>query len=250
LRLDKGVNIKDMVAVTPGTLLISNQWKECVQLLDSRTGRVLCEVQLQDKPGRMCLADRNTAALLVGEADIQIIQVKDKTLILGKVVAVGKHTLGISSCSNTLVVSYGQKPWLEKVSMDGKVLKQFDMKGNPKLFHFPDFMCTTPDGSVFISDPGSIMIKQVDWSLNLRQTFTSPLLSEPHGITAVTEDQILVCSFNNHSILLLKPSTNTMSTLLGKKDEIVYPNSLAYCPDEKKLFVALGTGIIKVYQIA
>jgi len=67
----------------------------------------------------------------------------------------------------------------------------------------------------------------------------------------VTEDQILVCSTENDSLVLLQPSTNTMSTLLGKVDGIEYPYSLAYCPDQKKVYVApyLSTHTIKVYQI-
>jgi len=162
---------------------------------------------------------------------------------------VGKYVLGITSSRNTLVVSYRKKPWLEKVSMDGKVLQQFDMKGNPQHFQFPDFMCTTPDGSDMNTDPK--MITQVDASLNIIQTFTSPLLKWPHGITAVRDDQILVCNQENHSIVLLQPSTNTMSTLLGKEDEIERSYSLTYCPYGKKLFVASSSAeIINVYQIA
>jgi len=251
LRLDEEAYIADMAAVTPGTILISNGMKKCVQLLDNRKGRLLCEVQLQDEPGRMCLTDRNTAAVCVGEDEIQMIQVKDKTLIPGRALTVGKYVLGITSSRNTLVVSYRKKPWLEKVSMDGKVLKQFDMRQNSEHFKFPHYICTTPDGSVFISDQGTQMITQVDGSLNLLQTFTSSLLKWPDGITAVREDQILVCSYYNHSIVLLQPSTNTVSTLLGKEDEILNPYSLTYCPDEKKLFVASpSTEIINVYQIA
>jgi len=255
LRFDKKkVYIEDMAAVTPDTLLISNRMKKRVQLLDRRKGWILCKVKLQEYPGRMCLADRNTAAVCVGVDKIQMIQVEDKTLTLCGVVTVGKYVLGITSSRKTLVVSYRKKPWLEKVSMDGKVLKQFDMKGNPQHFHSPGFMCTTPDGSVFISDCGTQMITQVDASLNILQTFTSPLLDVPCGIIAVMEDQILVCSYSreNQSIVLLQPSTNTMSTLLGRGDEIYLPYSLTYCPHEKKLFVKSDTinKVIRVYHIA
>jgi len=103
---------------------------------------------------------------------------------------------------------------------------------------------------VFISDSGKHTITKVDAQLNLLQTFTSPLLQTPYGITAVTEDQILVCSQDNNSLLLLQPSTNTVSALLGKNDGIEWPHSLAYCTDQKKLFVAqVSTGTIHVYQI-
>ena len=91
----------------------------------------------------------------------------------------------------------------------------------------------------------------VDASLNILQTFTSPLLQDLRGIISVTEDQVLVCSHMNNSILLLQPSTNTVTTLLGKDDGIDSPHSLAYCPDQKRLYIAPSylTDTIKVYQI-
>jgi len=51
--------IQDIAAVIPGTLLISDGRKKCVQLLDRRKGQVLCEVELQGQPGRQehsCIA--------------------------------------------------------------------------------------------------------------------------------------------------------------------------------------------------
>ena len=207
----------------------------------------------------MCLAYENTAAVCVGLDKIQMIQVKDKKLTLGRVVTVGKYLLGITSSSNYLVVSYSQRPWIEKVSMDGQSLEKFDNGRNPKHFKHPEFMCTVSDGSVFISDRDTKMITKLDANLKILQKFKSRLLKDPHGIISVTEDQILVCSQQNHSIVMLQPSTNTMSTLLGVEDQISCPYSLTYCPDQKKLFVALHQHCpdtidtireIKVYQIA
>jgi len=250
IQMDRGRTfIISMTLVTPDTLLVSNRSKSCVQLFDSGKGGVLSQVQLQDNAGTLCLTDRNTAAVSAGKK-IQMIQVKDNTLTLGTVLTVSDSILGITSSRNCLVVSYSQPPWLEVVSMDGQVQHQFDMKGKSNHIFSPSYICTAPGGSVFISDGGRNTITQVDAQLNLLQTFTSPLLHYPCGITAVTEDQILVCSWGNKSILLLQPSTNTVSTLLGKDDGIELPRSLAYCTNQKKLFVTGGdTGIIQVFQI-
>ena len=246
-----GELIRDMTVVTPDLLLVSKNSKKCVQLLDSRQGGVLSEVQLQEEAGTLCLTDRNTAAMTIGLIRIQMIQMKDNTLTLGRVLTMSKSILGLASSRNCLVVSYSKPPWLEVVSMDGQVQHQFDKKGNSQPFISPNYICTTPDGSVFISDYGTSTITKVDAQLNLLQTFTSPLLQEPHGITAVTEDEILVCSYRNHSIVLFQPSNNTMSTLLGKDDGIEEPNTLTYCPDLKKVYVAQSnTDTIKVYQMS
>jgi len=186
----------------------------------------------------------------MGLNQIQMIQVKDNKLTLGRVLTVRRNICGIAFSRNCLVVSYSKPPWLEVVSMDGQVQHQFDKKGNSQHFKFPRYMCTTPDGSVFISDNDTNTITQVDTQLNLLQTFTSPLLQDRWGITAVTEDQILVSSWKNHRLLLLQPSTNTVSTLLGKDDGIEFPNSLTYCTDQKKLYISQCiTNNIKVFQI-
>jgi len=241
-----GCFINDLAVVSPDMLLVSNQSKQCVQLLDCLKREVVSGVQLQDKPHRLCLTDRNTAAVQVGYTKIQMIKVKNKTLTKGRDLTV----YGLTSSRNSLVVAYGRQPWLAVISLDGKVLHQLDKSGKSQQFNYPSFMCTTPGGSLFISDSGTDTITKVDAQLNILQTFTSPLLQEPRGITAVTEDQILVCSYSNHSLVLLQPSTNTMSTLLGKDDEIAHPYSLTYCPDQKKVYVASNfTNTIKVYQM-
>ena len=180
-------------------------------------------------------------------------KVKNNTLTKDRGLTVSDAVYGLTSSRNSLVVSYRSQPWLAVISMDGKVLHQLDKSRKSQHFTLPDFMCTTPGGSVFISDNGTHTITKVDAQLNIIQTFTSPLLQEPCGITAVTEDQILVCSNSNHSIVLLQPSTNTMSTLLGEADGIKWPYSLTYCPDQKKVYVTAshtGTSCIKVYQVS
>jgi len=245
--------IQDLAVVSPDMLLVSNRIKQCVQLLDCLKGEVVSEVKLQDFPFRLCFTDRNTAAVKVEDRRIQMIKVKDNTLTKGRELTMSKNMCGLTSSRNSLVVSYGSRPWLAVISLDGKVLHPLDKSGKSQHFMYPAFMCTTPGGSMFVSDNGTHTITKVDAQLNIIQTFTSPLLQEPCGITAVTEDQILVCSNSNHSIVLLQPSTNTMSTLLGEADGIKWPYSLTYCPDQKKVYVTAshtGTSCIKVYQVS
>jgi len=243
--------IEDLAVVSPDMLLVANSRKLCVQLLDCLKGEVVSEVHLQEWPYSMSLTDKNTAAVRVGGGQIQMIKVKDKTLTKGRELTVSGNICGLTSSRNSLVVAYNSQPWLEVVSIDGKVLHQFDKSGTSQHFNYPASMCTTPRGSVFISDHGTHTITKVDAQLNLLQTFTSPLLQTPYGITAVTEDRILVCSNCNHSLVLLQPSTNTMSTLLGKDDGIEDPFSVTYCPDQKKIFIAsYHTDTIKVYHMS
>jgi len=241
--------INHLAVVSPDMLLLSNWSKQCVQLLDCLKGEVVSEVQLQDYPYKLCLTDRNSAAVKVGDTRIQMINVKDMKLTLGKGLSVSGRICGLTSSRNSLVLSYGRQPWIEVISIDGKVPHKFDKSGNSLNFWYPSFMCTTPGGSVFISDYATNKITKVDKQLT---TFTSPLLQVPYGITSVTEDQILVCSCNTNSLLLLQPSANTMFTLLEEKDGIVAPSALTYCPGQKKVYVvpSYNTDKIKVYQIS
>ena len=241
--------IEDLAVVSPDMLLVANSRKLCVQLLDCLKGEVVSEVHLQEWPYSMSLTDKNTAAVRVGGGQIQMIKVKDKTLTKGRELTVSGNICGLTSSRNSLVVAYNSQPWLEVVSIDGKVLHQFDKSGTSQHFNYPASMCTTPRGSVFISDHGTHTITKVDAQLNLLQTFTSLLFHASRGFTAVTEDQILVCSYWTHSIQLLQPTTNTKSTLLWKDDGFELPWSLTYCPDQKIVYVAPhGTNTIKVYQ--
>ena len=253
IQLPEGKNIiQDLEVVSPDMLLVSNHSKGCVQLLDCLKGEVVSEVQLEGGPWRMCLTDRNTAAVHVGDGEIQMIKVKNKKLTMGTVLTVNVTIRGLTSSRNSLVVSYNGPPWIEMISIHGDFLHVFDKSAKSQHFKYPYFMCTTQNGSVFVSDIDTDTITKVDNQFNMLQTFTSPLLDIPCGIIAVTEDQILVCSNNNHSIVLLQPSSNTMSTLLGEDDGIEEPHNLTYCPDLKKVYVASTgfTGTIKVYQMS
>jgi len=241
--------IADMAVLSPYLLLVSNSTKKCVLLLDCLKSKVVSKVQVQGVTYIMCLIDRKIAAVNVGGGKIQMIKVKYNTLTKDRELIGSDSIAGLTFSGHSLVVAYFCPPWLEVISMDGKVLHQFEELGTSQHFKAPSFMCTTPGGSVFLSDWGTNTITKVDAQLNILQTFTSPMLQEPRGLTAVTEDQILVCSSKNHSIVLLQPSTNTMCTLLGKDDGIEESYYLTYCPDQKKVYVASAGWIdtIKVY---
>jgi len=154
---------------------------------------------------------------------------------------------GITTSGDNLVVTYRYHPWLERISNDGKVLHQFHSTEKSRHLKEPDFITTSPDGTLWVSDYNSTITK-MDAGLTILQTFTSPLLYLPRSITAVTNNQILVCSQRNNSILLIQPSTNTISTLLGKDDGIK-AYSLTYCPQDRKIFFApYSTDSIQVFK--
>ena len=242
--------INDIAVVTPDTLLLSNQTEKNVQLIDTRTGRVLSVVSLQGEPGGLCLTRNDQAAVAV-EEKIQMIDVKGQTLTNSTVLNLRYPLSGITKLDDTsFVLSYNVSPWLEVVTADGKVSHQFDKNGTTQHFKRPDFLTTSVDNLIYVSDNGTNKITRLDSSLQMLQTLSSPLLSTPHDIISISPDQLLVCSYYNDRIVLLNTRTGKSSIILGNKDEIHSPFSLSYCPEQKKLYVAaLCTDKLNVYWL-
>jgi len=230
--------INDIAVVTPDTLLLSNQTEKNVQLIDTRTGRVLSVVSLQGEPGGLCLTRNDQAAVAV-EEKIQMIDVKGQTLTNSTVLNLRYPLSGITKLDDTsFVLSYNVSPWLEVVTADGKVSHQFDKNGTTQHFKRPDFLTTSVDNLIYVSDNGTNTITRLNSSLQLLQTFSSPLLAMPRGIISISPDQLLMCSYYNDRIVLLNTRTGKSSILLREQAGIYRPWSLSYCPEQTKLYVA------------
>jgi len=242
--------INDLAVVSQDSLLVCIGYELKVELVSRQMGKVLSQLDLEGEPWRVCLVGSSRAAVTLGRTQkVQLIKIKGNTLVKDKVLDMSHSVWGITTSGDNLVVTYMEQPWLEVITTDGKVLHQFHSTGETQHFKSPYFITTSPDGTLWVSDHGNNTITKLDASLTILQTFTSPLLQWPHGITAVTEDEILVCSKRNNSLVLLQPSTNTMSTLLGKDDGIESPHSLIYFPQERKIFVAPSyTDSINVFK--
>ena len=250
------VNIRDTLIVSPDRILLCNESKGNVQLVDTREGRVLSEVSLPcwlKKPSlrRLCLTRKDQATVTVKGNKVQMINVQGQSVTLGKVLTLNYDPWGVSTCGdNDLVVSYHMAPWLEVISTEGSVCHQFHQTGPTSHFKYPDFLTTSLDGYVYVSDWGTKTITKLDSSLHLIQTFSSPLLDSPYGIISISPDQLLVCSHYKHSVVLLNTRTGKSSTLLGLQDGIILPYSLGYCPELKLLYICRYlTGRLKVYKV-
>jgi len=246
----KACDIRDIAVVSQDTLLVVNLSRGMVQLVSSMTGKVLSQLALEGEPRRVCLVGRDRAAVTIGWLQmVQLITIKGNTLVKDEVLKVSDDVYGIANSGDNLVVTYihTRQPWLEVISMDGTVMNRFNNTGKSHVFQKPLFIASSSDGTIWITDGENNTITKMDAGLNILQTFASPLLKGPSGITAVTGDQVLVCSSRTDSLVLLQPSTNTVSTLLGKDNGIEEPHCLTYCPQEKKIFVATAGEITNIH---
>ena len=236
--------------MSPDSLLISNWTKESIQHVDSRTGSTLSEVSTSPRgPKGICLIGERAAVTMSG-MKVQLVHVRGGRLTLGTVLGVKAQPWGVATSGDNVVVSYNSPPWLEVMSPDGSVLHQFQDPAAAQTFKSPDFLTTSSDGFHYVADFDLDTITKLDSSLKVLQTFSDPQLKGPRGITLVGDGQLLVCSWSKCSIVHVNVNSGKMTTILGKADGIVKPKSLAFCPQQRKIFVCTGneTDSIQVYQ--
>ena len=238
-RDERKFTIHDIAVVSPSRLLVSDSTNGTLRLVDSVNGGVLSQLSPQGYPWGVCLLGngRATVALFVKQ-QIQFIRVDGDTLTLDKSIKVKGFVIGISACDSHLVVTYGEPGRVETITVDGRVIEEMDnKKAGKQLFQYPYHITISNSGDVFVSDCGTRTVIQMDRTLRITRTFTSPMLKEPFGIVSVGTDQLLVADKEGNSIVALNPTNGTVTPLLGQADGIQEPGAVAWCPASQKLYV-------------
>jgi len=239
------------ITVVSDTRLLAAVGGSRVMLVDSQTGGTVAQVTPQANPYRVCMWDNNTAVVTLDRQKVQFININGDSLKMGRSLSVNRNVYGVGRSGDRLVVSYGSPPGLEVLSMDGRVMHTFSNKAAGRdVFKSPSFITTSTDGMVYVSDGGNSTITQLDMNLRVTKTFSDPMLQAPRGIISVSADQVLVCSYDNHRILLLCHSTSLITSILEEQDGIEKPFALTYSPSQRKLYVVPygGAKTIQVFQ--
>jgi len=249
--------IDDISVVSSDYILLCFYLNENVKLVNIRDGGVLSEVSVTSSWAnifssymrkRLFLIRKDQAAVAFSNK-VQFITIQGQSITLGTVLKLNHDPRGVSMCGESaLVVLYDTAPWLDVISPDGSVRHQFCQTGATSHFKYPNYLTTSVDGYVYVSDWGTNSITKLDSSLQVLQTFSNRMLSWPHGIISISSDQVLVCSYKNDRIVLLNTRTGKSSILLGPQDGIQRPMSLSYCPEQEKLYVT-QEGCLKVYKL-
>jgi len=251
LKVDTGVwGIFDITVVSDTRLLAAVWGGSRVMLVDSRTGGTVAQLTLQAYPHRVCMWDNNTAVVTLDGQKVQFININGDSLKMGRSFSVNGDVRGVGRSGDRLVVSYLSPSWLEVLSMDGRVMRTFSNKAAGRdVFKNPLFITTSTDGMVYVSDGSNSTITQLDMNLRVTRTYSDAMLQAPRGIISVSADQVLVCSRDNHRILLLCTSTGLITSILGQQDGIQEPRALTYSPPQRKLYVVSAAGsAIQVFQ--
>jgi len=130
---------------------------------------------------------------------------------------------------------------LAKMTIKGQVIDVVDNQiAGIQLLRYPGFFAISTVGDIYVSDRTACTVIQMDRTLHITKTFTSPMLASPRGIVSVSTNQLLVADRNSHSIVVLNPINGTVTHLLGPTDGIQKPRAVAWCPASKKLYVSGG----------
>jgi len=249
IQLDKQ-KINDTVLVSPTKLLLSIFEDKKVVLVDSESHKVLSEIVLQDNPRFICMTSAHLAATTSVNKHIQFLKLHGSSLKTDTTMNVDVDVMGIAAYKNNLVVSY-DPPGVRIISKDGTLIHKLDnTTAGREVFKNPRWIATTSDDSIYVTDWGTHEITRLDSSLTILQTFSGSMLKAPFGIISLNRDQLLVCSYANNSILLIRPSTNNMTVLLEKQHGIEKPQSICFIKEQKKLYVAPHGKKILIFQMA
>jgi len=244
-------DIPDFAMVSPTEMLVCDSGESKVNLVNSTVGGVVASVSVPGWPMRICLLSGMAAVSLTGKK-VQFIRVGRGSLTLDRVLEVDKAVYGISTLDSFLVTSSTDPPGMTIMSVDGKLMYTVDnQKEGRKIFKQPAFLTSSTDGYIYVSDWDTDTLTKLDNKLNVLKTFTDPSLQNIKGIISISRDQLLVCSQNNHRIVLLNTRTGNMTVLLGEQDGLKEPYALTYCHIQRNLFVApsASTTHIQVYKL-
>jgi len=234
-----------MTCLSDNRLLVAGHLESSVKLIDTTSGTVACSTLLSAMPWTICMYDGDTALVtLPMKKLIQFIRIDGKTLKLAKTMNVSGYIQGITTFRENIVVSYAFPSGVEMLSRTGSLKVRIDnTTAGREVFMCPDYLTTSTDQqSIYVSDGETHIITRLDNRLHILQTFTHDLLRCPTGITAMSDDEILVATCVSNTIVSLQPSTGTCEKLLGEEDGIVEPKAIAYSPTQKTLYVSSWNG--------
>ncbi|XP_052778903.1 uncharacterized protein LOC128216383 [Mya arenaria] len=228
--------------LSTGRLLLADCNNNSVQLVETTTNKMVSQVKLPSDPWDLCLLPGDRAAVTLPlMKKIQFVSTQEN-VTLQDVVKIDGRCRGIDFCDDNLIVSCSHPGKVVLMDMKGKVKKSVGKgsRGKP-LFQEPEYLTVTRESQtppvIYVSDWLTRTITKLSISLEVLHTYHDPILGSPRGLTAVGDNQLLVCGWGSNNILLLDTLTGKITQLLGKEEGIESPQSVAYCPLRKMLFV-------------
>lgn len=235
----QNINIFCMTLVSQNTIIFSDGVNVKLILIDKDIGSELSAVTLPECPRVICKIDNKRVVATTSEKSVRFISLNDNALCIDTAFNIDVDIFGIAGLANDFVISHESPAGVSIISNEGRQIHTTDnVIAGRHVFKNPRRIATPPDDTIYVTDRGTHEIIRFDASLKILQTFSGDTLRYPVGIIYINTDQLLVCSRNTDNIILIRPSTNSMTVLLDKQHGIYRPTSLGFCKEEKKLFIA------------
>ncbi|XP_052780362.1 uncharacterized protein LOC128217318 [Mya arenaria] len=233
--------LTSMTLLSRGRLLLADCHNCSVKLVDTTTNKMVSQVKLPGQPWDMCLLPGDRAAVTLPlKNKIQFVSTQGNVTLLDRVKVDG-YCYGIDFCDDYLVVSFCPGK-VVLMNMKGKVKKSlYKYNSGEPLFQNPCYLTVTRESLtspvIYVSDWSTNTITKLSISLEVLHTYQDPILKSPRVMTAVGDNQLLVCGMDSYNILLLDTLTGKITQLLGREEGIESPRILAYCSQKKMMFV-------------
>jgi len=228
-----------MTLVSEDKILFSDAINKKIILFDKCNGKQFSEILLRASPRIIYMVDNSQAVASTSDKYIQWINIPSNVLTTDSEIKVDVEIYGLTCRGDNFVVAHESPPGVAIIGKDGKVIHKVDnVISGRKLFENPRCITTPSDGSIYVTDRGTRQIFRFDACLTVLQSFSGELLSYPLGIIYINRDQLLVCNKDDDNIILIRPSSNSMTVLLDKQHGIECPTSLGFCKEQKKLYIS------------
>lgn len=253
---------------TAKSLLAVNLKTNSVSLIDVDKQTILSTLVVSDHnyPWDVAWVDTFQAAVTIpDDSEIAFLKIVEGSLRKANTIRVRKGCRGIIFLRSNFVVSYGQPTsGIQCLTMEGAVLKTFDnpigVVGSRRLLQEPWYI-TADDAtdSLYVSEGKRPWIVKYNMNGNVEKVIKLKKKDEPvvapRGLTIGPNASLLLCGCLSNKVYLVLTETGDVFEILGEKEGIISPNSLAYCKETKTVFIGLQSTvaeqgyIIKVFNL-
>lgn len=149
-------------------------------------------------------------------------------------------------------MSFEDNGKVQILNMNGEILTNIEMmdKHSCSWFRRPNYITLNRGANrAYVSDWYNDSITEID--LYYQDAKILPICAwHPGGITTDNDGCIYVCEIGDNSVYVFHPDEQWMHALLDGVSGKLQLQCLCYSDTEKKLYVAQGWNVIKVYKLA
>ncbi|XP_052815909.1 uncharacterized protein LOC128242695 [Mya arenaria] len=235
--------ITSCAEISPGLFLMADRANSSVKLVDLTIRIVTSSLQLQGWPWDLCvLPDDQAAVTLPDKSIVQLLSTKGGQLSLVKELKVSDSCHVIAFYNNQLYLSYcTNEPRIEVMTMDGVSEKEFQNDRGNQLFQSPYHltMSALSPPNLYVPDYITDTVFELSLDGKVVREYQDKHLVKPLSVVAVSPDLLLVCGRNSHNVMKLSETDGSIQELLGEKDGLSQPYSVAFCPHKRTVIVGM-----------